>query len=131
MKDLTIINDSSDEYMVIADGAYEVFLNLAGSNLIVKSDYTTGCWSAIEGAEEIVPDGASLAGSVTAYCLKHAEQLGLNYLGVWRDPDHPGTVTLDLSRHFDTQEEALAFAAENHQKAIYNTDKQEVIYLGE
>lgn len=79
--------------------------------------------------EEIVEIEEFTPITVYNYVISHYEELYEEegtYLGIW---NADGDIYLDVSRSFETLEEALKVAKENDQIAVYNLETKEEIFI--
>ena len=98
---------------------------------IVRDTLKNGGFSELNGAymvafkehEKIVPHG-----TFTADILEKYKKDVARPIGTWYNKKN-GMVYLDTSIPFDNKKEALKFASDNQQLAIYDTRNNETIYL--
>ena len=98
---------------------------------IVQDTLKNGGFSELNGAymvafeehEKIVPHG-----TFTVDILRRYKKEVAKPIGTWYNKKN-GMVYLDTSIPFDNKKEALKFAQDNNQLAIYDTKNNETIYL--
>jgi len=89
-----------------------------------------GYMAAMDGHEMEVRKGQDLVNQIKIYTLFNADLLsdGETYLGCWFDQETESWY-LDISLHFETLEEALAYGLSNNQNAVWDLAQNRSIDL--
>ena len=89
-----------------------------------------GYMVSMEGHETKVDEGQDLIQQTKIYIMFNADTLydGEVYLGCWWDPETRAWY-LDMSLHFETKEEAMAYGLSNNQRSIWDLENDESINL--
>ena len=94
---------------------------------LTYGEITKGYAVSLEGFEQKVPVGQFDNRVLQNYVLENSSELtGANFLGAWIED---GNVVLDVSTAFTSKVKAIAFAKANNQRAIFDLENKQTIYL--
>jgi tRNA nucleotidyltransferase (CCA-adding enzyme) len=121
--------------MSYVDFVTKVFQNSGGTfdPQTLEPVDTPGYYTSYYGTEAKINADYFDESFITRYLQRHAPTFEAHpdsFLGIWVEKDEDGNeldVYLDMSRVFESEEEAIEFAKKNKQKAVYNSIEDSII----